>query len=78
MADPNITLRVAELRQPVIERVQYGLEQAMREAEEAFKVTVVTVLALVAIVLYGATTFVSGTPIWAIVIIVLLVLILMK
>lgn len=38
----------------------------------------VAAVAVIVIIIYGANTFVSGTPIWAIVIIVLLVLILMK
>lgn len=38
MANPKVSLRVQELRKPVIQKVRYGLEQAMLEAEEAFKV----------------------------------------
>lgn len=38
MKDSKITARVSELRTPVVQRLQYGLEQAMREAEEAFAV----------------------------------------
>ena len=39
MADRNVAARVAELRKPVIEKLRYGLEQAMREAEEAYTVS---------------------------------------
>lgn len=39
MDNPKIAQRVVELRAPVIEKVQYGIEQAMREAEDAFKVS---------------------------------------
>ena len=38
MKDSKITARIAALRTPVVQRLQYGLEQAMREAEEAFAV----------------------------------------
>lgn len=38
MKDSKITARVAALRTPVVQKLQYGLEQAMREAEEAFAV----------------------------------------
>lgn len=38
MADGKVRARVEELRQPVIKKVRYGLEQAMLEAEEAFQV----------------------------------------
>lgn len=38
MADGKVRARVEELRQPVIQKVRYGLEQAMLEAEEAFQV----------------------------------------
>lgn len=37
MDNPKIAQRVAELRAPVIEKVQYGLEQAMSEAEQALQ-----------------------------------------
>lgn len=33
----KIAARLAELRKPVIEKLQYGLEEAMREAKEAFE-----------------------------------------
>jgi len=35
----KVRARVAELRAPVLEKVQYGLEQAMLEAAEAFTVS---------------------------------------
>jgi hypothetical protein len=38
MADRKVTARVAELRAPVVEKLQYGLEEAMLEAAEAFQV----------------------------------------
>lgn len=38
MANGKVKVRVAELRKPVVEKVQYGLEQAMREAEDALQV----------------------------------------
>jgi phage terminase small subunit len=38
MADGKVRARVEEIRAPVVAKVQYGLEQAMSEAEEAFKV----------------------------------------
>ena len=38
MADTNIAQRVEILREPVVQKVRYGLEQAMAEAEEAFMV----------------------------------------
>jgi phage terminase small subunit len=38
MADGKVRARVEELRQPVIDAIQYGLREAMEEAEEAFKV----------------------------------------
>ncbi len=38
MKDGEVTARVAELRAPVIVKMQYGLEQAMFEAGEAFQV----------------------------------------
>lgn len=38
MANPKVSLRVQELRKPVIQKVRYGLEQAMLEAEEAFQI----------------------------------------
>jgi hypothetical protein len=37
-ADVRVKQRVAELRQPVVEKLQYGLEQAMAEASDALKV----------------------------------------
>lgn len=39
MANIKCISRVEELRRPVIEKVQYGLEQAMAEAAEAFLVS---------------------------------------
>ena len=39
LSDPNIALRVDLLRKPVVEKLQYGLEQAMLEAAEAFDVS---------------------------------------
>ena len=38
MADGKVTARVAELRAPVVAKLQYGLEEAMLEAAEAFQV----------------------------------------
>jgi len=38
MKDGKVSARIAALRTPVVQRLQYGLEQAMREAEEAFAV----------------------------------------
>jgi phage terminase small subunit len=38
MKNSEVSARVQALRAPVVERVQYGLEQAMLEAEEAMKV----------------------------------------
>jgi phage terminase small subunit len=38
MANGEVSGRVKELRAPVIAKLQYGLEDAMTEAEEAFKV----------------------------------------
>lgn len=38
MANGEVAGRVAALRQPVVEKLQYGLEQAMQEAAEAFSV----------------------------------------
>jgi len=38
MANPKVSARVVELRAPVIVKMQYGLEQAMLEAAEAFQV----------------------------------------
>ncbi len=35
MADGKVRARVEELRRPVVEKVQYGLEQAMAEADRA-------------------------------------------
>lgn len=39
MTDGNVAVRIAELRAPVAQAVQYGLEQAMMEAQEAFEVS---------------------------------------
>ena len=39
MADSKVSARVAELRAPVVEKLQYNLEQAMLEAAEAFEVS---------------------------------------
>jgi len=39
MADTKVAQRVAELRKPVIEKMHYDLEQAMKEAQEAFEVS---------------------------------------
>lgn len=39
MADGKVRARVDELRKPVIEKLQYGIEQAMSEAAEAFQVS---------------------------------------
>ena len=38
MANPKVSARVVELRAPVIVKMQYGLEQAMLEAADAFRV----------------------------------------
>lgn len=38
MADRKVAARVESLRKPVAEKVQYGLEQAMLEAKEAFDI----------------------------------------
>ncbi len=38
MADSKVTARVEELRAPVVAKLQYGLEAAMLEAAEAFRV----------------------------------------
>lgn len=38
MADRKVAARVETLRRPVVEKVQYGLEQAMLEAKEAFDI----------------------------------------
>lgn len=38
MSEGKVRERIAALRQPVIEKAQYGLEQAMNEAAEAFQV----------------------------------------
>lgn len=38
MGDGEVAGRVAELRAPVIAKVQYGLQEAMQEAAEAFEV----------------------------------------
>lgn len=37
MADRKVSARVAELRAPVVEKVQYDLEQAMGEADQALQ-----------------------------------------
>lgn len=37
-ADGKVTARVAELRAPVVEKLQYGILEAMKEAEEAYQV----------------------------------------
>lgn len=39
MADTKVALRVETLRKPVVEKMQYGLEQAMAEAAEAFQMS---------------------------------------
>ena len=39
MANSKVTARVNALKAPVIAKVQYGLEQAMGEAQEAFEVS---------------------------------------
>jgi phage terminase small subunit len=39
MGNGAITGRVDALRAPVVEKLQYGLEQAMNEAEDAFRVS---------------------------------------
>lgn len=36
-SNTEVAQRVAELRKPVVEKAQYGLEQAMAEAEDALK-----------------------------------------
>lgn len=38
MANGEVRGRVEALRKPVVKKLQYGLEQAMAEAEEAFEV----------------------------------------
>ena len=38
MADPKIAIRVKALRAPVVKAVQFGLQEALTEAEEARKV----------------------------------------
>ena len=38
MADGKVTVRVAELRAPVIAKLRYGLEEAMLEAADSFRV----------------------------------------
>lgn len=38
MAKGEVRVRVEELRRPVVEKVQYGLEQAMIEAAEAMEI----------------------------------------
>jgi len=38
MADGKVTVRVAELRAPVVAKLQYGLEEAMLEAADSFRV----------------------------------------
>jgi phage terminase small subunit len=39
MADPKVAARVLELRQPVVAKLRYGLEQAMLEAADALQVS---------------------------------------
>lgn len=39
LADTKIALRIEALRKPVVEKLQYGLEEAMLEAQEAFEVS---------------------------------------
>jgi len=39
LANGNVTVRIEQLRKPVVEKVQYDLEQAMSEAAEAFEVS---------------------------------------
>lgn len=39
LANGNVTVRIEELRKPVVEKLQYGLEEAMKEAAEAFDVS---------------------------------------
>ena len=38
LCDPRIALRIEALRKPVVEKLQYGLEEAMKEAEAAMMV----------------------------------------
>ena len=38
-ADHKVAIRLQELRQPVVEKLQYGLEEAMREADDALAVS---------------------------------------
>jgi phage terminase small subunit len=38
MANGKVTVRVQELRRPVMDALQYGLKEAMEEADEAFRV----------------------------------------
>jgi len=38
MANGKVSVRVAELRKPVVEALQYGLQEAMAEAAEALEV----------------------------------------
>lgn len=38
MRRDEVRVRIEELRKPVVEKLQYGLEQAMNEAAEAFSV----------------------------------------
>ena len=38
MANGKVSVRVAELRKPVIDALQYGIKEAMAEAEEALQV----------------------------------------
>lgn len=39
MSNPKVSARVAAIRKPVVEKVQYDLEQAMREAQEAYNIS---------------------------------------
>ncbi len=38
MADPKIAARITELRQPAVEKAQYTLDLALKEAHEAFEI----------------------------------------
>lgn len=39
LANGSITVRIEQLRAPVIKKMQYGLEEAMLEAQEAYEVS---------------------------------------
>ena len=39
MSEAKVAQRVAELRAPIVEKLRYGLEAAMKEAEEALEVS---------------------------------------